>query len=64
MVSERHRWPALFSVVLASAMVPTALASSDAEVPEAVEGCLSCHAIQPGEPELEARPTEVDSGRP
>lgn len=44
-----------FLLVLASATGPTALASSgnDLDVPEAAEACLSCHAIQPGEPELE-----------
>jgi len=32
---------------------PAALASSGAEVPEAAEACLACHAFQPDEPELE-----------
>jgi cytochrome c len=43
------------AVVLALAGARTASASSDddTEVPEAVEACLSCHAIRPGEPELE-----------
>jgi len=40
-------------LALASAIGPAALASSDPEVPDAVEACLSCHAFQPGEPELE-----------
>jgi len=40
-------------IALAITMGPAALASSDDEVPEAVEACLSCHAFQPGEPELE-----------
>jgi len=42
-----------FFLALAGAIGPVALASSDAEVPDAVEVCLSCHAFQPGEPELE-----------
>jgi cytochrome c len=42
-------------LVLASVIGPTALASSDTalEVPAAADECLSCHAYQPGEPELE-----------
>jgi cytochrome c len=42
-------------VVLAVAVTvgPAAFASSEDEVPAAVEACLSCHAFQPGEPELE-----------
>jgi len=48
----------LFLAILAALALggaSTASASSDdeLEVPEAAEGCLSCHAFQPGEPELE-----------
>jgi cytochrome c len=34
-------------------MGPAVQASSGIEVPEAAEACLTCHALQPGEPELE-----------
>ena len=46
------RLPGLF-IVLALAGTPPASASSGIEVPKAAEECLSCHAFQPGEPELE-----------
>lgn len=51
-VRQRH-WPAAVGFALTLACGSAARASSDAEVPEAVEACLSCHAYQPGEPELE-----------
>jgi cytochrome c len=41
------------SIVLSLAVAHPASASSDLEVPAAAEECLSCHAFQPGEPELE-----------
>lgn len=50
---QKRRWRAAVGVALAILAGPAALASSDAEVPEAAEACLSCHAFQPGEPELE-----------
>jgi cytochrome c len=43
----------MLGVVLVAVAGSAAFASSEAEVPEAVEVCLSCHAYQPGEPELE-----------
>ena len=46
-------WRAKVCVALAIVTGPAAWASSDAEVPKAAEACLSCHAFQPGEPELE-----------
>jgi len=50
---QQHRWWAPAFTALAIAIGPTAQASSGPEVPEAAEACLSCHAFQPGEPELE-----------
>ena len=50
---QQRRWQATVWVALAIVTQPAARASSDAEVPEAAEACLSCHAFQPGEPELE-----------
>lgn len=49
---QRRGW-ATVGVALVIVAGPAAWASSDAEVPEAAEACLSCHAFQPGEPELE-----------
>ena len=49
---RHHRWASV-SLAVAITVGPTAFASSEDEVPDAVEACLSCHAIQPGEPELE-----------
>jgi cytochrome c len=49
---KRRGWTTA-GIALAVAAGPAALASTDLEVPEAVEVCLSCHAFQPGEPELE-----------
>ncbi len=46
-------WRAMLGTALAALAGPVAFASSEAEVPEAAEACLSCHAFQPGEPELE-----------
>ena len=43
----------MLGIALLAVAGPAAFASSEAEVPEAVEVCLSCHAFQPGEPELE-----------
>jgi len=43
-------WPGL---VLVAALAPAAQASPDVEVPAAAEVCLSCHAFEPGEAELE-----------
>lgn len=51
-LQQRRGW-AMAGVALAIVSGPAAWASSDDEVPEAVEVCLSCHAIRPGEPELE-----------
>lgn len=45
----RAKVGSVLTMVLGSA----AGASSGAEVPKAAEACLSCHAFQPGEPELE-----------
>jgi cytochrome c len=53
MNQHQRRWRAMVGVALAVATGPAAWASSAAEVPEAAEACLSCHAYQPGEPELE-----------
>jgi len=53
-LEPRRSWMAA-CLALSLAAGP-ALASSDLEVPAAAEGCLSCHAIQPGEPELEGPP--------
>jgi cytochrome c len=50
---NRKRNTGTIFAMLASVSGPAALASSDPAVPEAVEACLSCHAYQPGEPELE-----------
>jgi cytochrome c len=50
---NRNRNTGIFCFFLAMAAASAALASESNEVPEPVEGCLSCHAIQPGEPELE-----------
>jgi cytochrome c len=50
---NRNRNTGIFCFLLAMAAASAALASESNEVPEPVEGCLSCHAIQPGEPELE-----------
>jgi cytochrome c len=43
----------MLGVALVAVAGSAAFASSEAEVPEAVEVCLSCHAYQPDEPELE-----------
>ena len=50
---QLRRWRATLGIVLAALAGPTVFASSEDEVPEAAEVCLSCHAYQPGEPELE-----------
>jgi len=50
---QLRRWRAMLGIALLAVAGPAAFASSEAEVPEAVETCLSCHAFQPGEPELE-----------
>ena len=50
---KRRRWRAKVGSVLTMVVVSAAWASSDVEVPKAAEACLSCHAFQPGEPELE-----------
>lgn len=50
---QERRWRAAVSITLMMALGSAAWASSDAEVPKAAEACLSCHAFQPGEPELE-----------
>lgn len=51
-LQQRHWWKPVI-IALAAAAGPAAQASSDLDVPAAAEGCLSCHAIEPGEPELE-----------
>jgi cytochrome c len=51
-LQKRRGWT-MAGIALAIAAGPSALASSDFEVPGAVELCLSCHTFQPGEPELE-----------
>jgi cytochrome c len=50
---KKRCWRAKVGIVLTMALGSAAWASSDAEVPKAAEACLSCHAFQPGEPELE-----------
>ena len=50
---QQGRWQVAVGIALTMAMGSFAWASPEDEVPEAVEVCLSCHAIQPGEPELE-----------
>jgi cytochrome c len=50
---QLRRWRAMLGVALVAVAGSAAFASSEAEVPEAVEVCLSCHAYQPDEPELE-----------
>jgi len=50
---QLRRWRATLGIALAALAGPTVFASSEDEVPEAAEVCLSCHAYQPGEPELE-----------
>ena len=50
---QLRRWRATLCIALAALAGPTVFASSEDEVPEAAEVCLSCHAYQPGEPELE-----------
>ena len=50
---KQRPWRAKVGIVLTTALGSAAWASSDAEVPKAAEACLSCHAFQPGEPELE-----------
>jgi cytochrome c len=49
---QLHRWASV-GLALAITAGTAGHASADDEVPAAVEACLSCHAIQPGEPELE-----------
>ena len=49
---KQRRWRAT-GIVLTMAFGSAAWASSGAEVPKEAEACLSCHAFQPGEPELE-----------
>lgn len=53
MDQKQRRWRAKAGIVLTMVLGSAAWASSDAEVPKAAEACLSCHAFQPGEPELE-----------
>jgi len=50
---QERRWRAKAGIVLTMVLGSAAWASSDGEVPKAAEACLSCHAFQPGEPELE-----------
>jgi len=50
---KQHRWRAKVGMGLTMVLGSAAWASSDVEVPKAAEACLSCHAFQPGEPELE-----------
>lgn len=50
---QERRWRAKVGIVLTMVLGSAAWASSDGEVPKAAEACLSCHAFQPGEPELE-----------
>ena len=55
MDSHWYRSLAVAAAAFALASPSAARASSnhDIEVPAAAEACLSCHAYQPGEPELE-----------
>lgn len=53
MCRKQYRWWAKVGIGLAMVLGSAAWASSGAEVPKAAEACLSCHAYQPGEPELE-----------
>lgn len=50
---QHCRWREAMCVAWAILASPIASASAAAEVPAAAEACLSCHAFQPGEPELE-----------
>ena len=50
---QLRRWQAMLGIALATMAGPATFASSEDEVPEAAEACLSCHAFRPGEPELE-----------
>ena len=53
MYRKQRRWRAKVGIVLTMVLGSAAWASPGAEVPKAAEACLSCHAYQPGEPELE-----------
>lgn len=53
MDQQRRRWRVAVGIALTMALGSASRASSDADVPEAAEVCISCHAFQPGEPELE-----------
>ena len=52
-----HSRPVFLAIAAALALggagAATASSDDELEVPDAVEVCLSCHAFQPGEPELE-----------
>lgn len=53
---QQRRWWASVGIVLAIAAGNVAQASSADDVPAAADVCLSCHAFQPDEPELEGPP--------
>lgn len=50
---QQRRWRAAIGIALTTVMGPAAGSSAEDKVPEAAEACLSCHAVRPGEPELE-----------
>jgi cytochrome c2 len=52
-VTQKRHWRTAVGFALVIAAGPAALASSDVGVPEAADVCTSCHAVRPGEPELE-----------
>lgn len=61
----RRRVRTTMCLAFATVIGQGALASSDEqEVPDAAEVCLSCHAFQPGEPELEGPTLWGVFGRP
>lgn len=52
-MKRSHGCPRWWALAVLSTVPAIALASAGVEVPAAVEPCLSCHAYQPGEAELE-----------
>lgn len=65
MNAQRRRLCTTMCLALATVAGLEALASSaEQDVPDAAEVCLSCHAFQPGEPELEGPTLWGVVGRP
>jgi len=52
---SRHLTAMGVALAMAAGSAASASSGDEIEVPDVVETCLSCHAIQPGEPELEGR---------